>query len=171
MCDVKTTALLVVDVQEGFMQGDFAVYNAPEFLARTRELIEWARQESLPVVYVQHNEAPEYDGPIHHSIAPLPTDPIVLKIYPDAFYETNLQEVLTDLGVQKLILMGLQTEMCVNSTLRAALQRNYEVTVIEDMHTTIDADQPATAIIAEHNQTFKQLTSVVPLSKLMKEGI
>jgi nicotinamidase-related amidase len=168
---MKTTALLVVDVQEGFMQGDFPVYNAPEFLARTRELIDWARQQSLPIVYVQHNEAPEYDGQIHASIAPLPTDPIVLKLYPDAFYETNLQEVLHQLGIEKLILMGLQTEMCVNSTLRAALQRNYEVTVIEDMHTTIDADQPATSIIAEHNQTFKQLASVIPLSKLMKDGV
>ncbi|MBN1966334.1 MAG: cysteine hydrolase [Anaerolineae bacterium] len=163
------TALLIIDVQVGFFENEPPVYQGDAMLARIQDLIERARAAGVPVVFVQHDEAPEIDGPIHPAIAPLAGDPVVHKMTPDSFYQTDLQEILAGLGTKKLILAGFQTEYCIDTTCRRAFSMGYEVTLVQDAHSTItfpDAPLDAPAIIAHHNHVLRAFASVIPAGAL-----
>lgn len=160
---MSQSALLIIDVQTGMIDGQDAVYKAHEMLERIHNLILNAQKASVLVVYVQHDEAPEYDGVIHPRIAPQGDAPIVHKMQPDAFHETDLQDILDKLGVKSLIIAGFQTNFCINATSRQAHQRGYEVTVVEDAHSTTGATPAnAEAIIADYNQQFAEFARLVP---------
>lgn len=164
---MSQSALLVIDVQTGMIDGESAVYKAPEMLERIHNLILSAQQAGVPVVYVQHDEAPEYDGVIHPRIAPQGGEPVVHKMQPDAFHETDLQDVLDNLGVESLVVAGFQTDFCINATSRQAHQRGYAVTIVEDAHsTTGDNISAAEATIADYNQQFGTFARLVPAAAL-----
>lgn len=88
-------------------------------------------------------------------LAPAPGEAIVEKSYRDAFEDTDLEQVLSRLGVGRLIVTGAQTDMCVRSTLHGALVRGYDATLVSDAHTTEDMIQagapPAEAVIRHTN--------------------
>ena len=92
------TALLVVDVQVGFIEGDPPVYQAADMVARIKGLIGKARAAHAPVIYVQHNTDPDIDGPVHPDIAPAEGDVVVLKYTPDSFHETALKQMERGFG-------------------------------------------------------------------------
>jgi hypothetical protein len=88
-----------------------------------------------PVIYVQHNEdegldtnSPNWN--IHHMIAPFAGDTIIQKHKPDSFHDTNLHTELVALGIRKVVLVGLQTDMCIDATCRRANELGYQVTVV-----------------------------------------
>lgn len=154
-------AFLVVDVQTGFIDGMFSVYQAESMLERIKQLIEKARSTETPLIYVQHNEDIENDGPIHPSISPTETDNVILKMTPDSFHETNLEEVLRKLCVEEVVIAGFQTDYCINATAKRANELGYHVTIVEDAHSTIDSDdQTASEIIKEYNSRFKQIANL-----------
>jgi len=160
-------ALLVVDMQTGFLEGQFAVAGADALLENVLNLITAARHKGLPVVFIRHDESPEYDGPLHPSLQPQADEPIVAKLKPNAFHETELAQVLAKIGATQLILAGLQTEVCIAATSREAHARGYSVTILEDVHSTLDSEsQTAAAIIADHNEQFRQFAQLVPLASL-----
>lgn len=160
---MSTRALLVVDVQAGFIDGTTAVYKAHEMLERIETLIERARQAGTPVVYVQHDEALEYDGPLHPRIAPQDDEPVVHKLQPDAFADTDLQDILENLSVEALVIAGFQTEYCINATSRQAHKRGYAVTIVKDAHSTLgDTPADAEALIADYNQQFQTFARLIP---------
>jgi nicotinamidase-related amidase len=160
-------ALLVIDVQTGIVGGEYAVYQAPELLKRIQKLIEEARAANVPVIYVQHDEAPEYDGVIHPDIAPKADEAVIHKFKPDAFFETNLQETLEDMGIRKLVLVGCQTDMCVNATTRKAAELGYDVHVVEDAHSTVDNEkEDAASVIRRHNEEFSKIARLVEADAL-----
>jgi nicotinamidase-related amidase len=160
---MSKSALLVIDVQTGMIDGEGAVYQAHEMLDRIYGLILKAQQAKVPVVYVQHDEAPEYDGVIHPRIAPRGNEPVVHKMQPDAFHETDLQKILDELGVESLVVAGFQTDFCVNATSRQAHQRGYGVTIVQDAHSTTGATTTeAQATIADYNQQFASFAGLVP---------
>jgi nicotinamidase-related amidase len=136
-------ALLVVDVQQGLVDYLPAARSA-EFVATIRGLIDRARSLGVPVVYVQHEEdgeglvrgTPMWE--IAGPITPLPSDPIVAKRHRDAFRETDLVDVLARLGADRLIVCGMQTEFCIDATIREAERRGYSVTLVGDGHATYD---------------------------------
>ena len=155
-------ALLVIDVQTGIVGGEYAVHQAPELVQKIQKLIEEARAANVPVVYVQHDEAPEYDGVIHPDIEPKADEPVIHKFKPDAFLDTNLQETLEDMGIKKLVLVGCQTDMCVNATTRKAAELGYDVRVVQDAHSTISsAKEDAPTIIQRHNDEFSKIAQLV----------
>lgn len=155
------TALLVVDVQTGFIDGNPCVYQAQDVLARIGDLIAKARAANVPVVYIQHNSAPEYDGPIHPAIEPQPGEPVILKYRPDSFYETNLQAELDARDIDKLILMGFQTEFCIDTTCRRASSLDYDITLVQDAHSTFDGTAlNAAQIIAHHSAVLAEFATV-----------
>src|SRR6266704_2177549 len=134
------TALLVVDVQNGVVEG------APErdaVVANVGSLVEKARQEQVPVVWVQHSDdeglATGSDNwRIVPELAPSDDEPLVEKIYADSFEDTTLETVLSDLSVGRLVVVGAQTDECVRSTLHGAIVRGYDATLVSDAHTTED---------------------------------
>ena len=138
------TALVIIDMQVNLLKH---AYQHDEVLARIATLLEKARATQTPVIYVQHDgprgHGLEVNTPgwqIHPAIAPLPTEPIVHKRASDSFHKTTLQQELATRGIQHLVIVGGQTEYCVDTTARRATTCNYEVTLVADAHTTDDND-------------------------------
>jgi nicotinamidase-related amidase len=133
------TALLVVDVQNGVVA---EAHERDAVVANVGSLVERARQEQVPVVWVQHSDDELERGSeawrIVPELAPGETEPLVEKHYGDAFEDTTLETVLSDLGVGRLVVAGAQTDECVRSTLHGAFVRGYDATLVSDAHTTED---------------------------------
>jgi nicotinamidase-related amidase len=154
------TALLVIDVQKG-MFAEEPVYRGTQLLEVLNDLIGRARAAGTPVIYVRHNGNriehplhPDNPGwPIHPAIAPADGELIVDKREPDSFYETTLQQELEARGIKKLVISGIQTDLCVDTTCRRAYSLDYEITLASDAHSTWDAGELSAAqIVAHHNQ-------------------
>jgi nicotinamidase-related amidase len=156
------TALLVIDLQVGNFEDAAPVYGGSDLLAKISRLIARARAAGVPVVYVQHcgpeNAIDQSGTPgweIHPAIAPEESDVVVQKSRPDAFQGTNLQRELESRGIERLIITGIQTEYCVDTTCRRAYSLGYDVTLVEDAHSTWDTDLlTAPQIIAHHNDVL-----------------
>jgi nicotinamidase-related amidase len=133
------TALLVIDVQNGVVEG---AHERDAVVANVGSLVEKARQEEIPVVWVQHFSDGLAKGTdnwqIVPELAPADSEPLVEKAYPDSFEDTNLETVLSGLGVGRLVVVGAQTDECIRSTLHGAIVRGYDATLVSDAHTTED---------------------------------
>jgi nicotinamidase-related amidase len=133
------TALLVVDVQNGVVEG---TPRRDEVVANVGSLVEKARGERVPVVWVQHSDEGLVRGSdewrIVPELRPDDTEPLVEKNYGDAFEATELEQVLSGLGVGRLVVVGAQTDACIRSTLHGAFTRGYDATLVGDAHTTED---------------------------------
>jgi len=151
------TALLVVDVQNGVVGG---AYERDTVVANVGSLVERARQEQVPVVWVQHSD----DGPLAKGsddwrivpeLARDDAEPLVEKRYADSFEDTVLESVLSGLQVGRLIVVGAQTDECIRSTLHGAIVRGYDATLVSDAHTTEDQSEwgapPPDKVIAHTN--------------------
>ena len=131
------TALLVVDVQNGVVKG---AHKRDAVVANIGMLVSRARQDRVPVIWVQHSDEQLARGAdswqIVPELSPNTSEPLVEKNYGDAFESTNLETVLSDLGVGKLFVVGAQTDACIRSTLHGAFVRGYDVILVSDAHTT-----------------------------------
>jgi nicotinamidase-related amidase len=138
----NNTALLVVDVQNGAVEG---AHERDAVVANIGSLVEKARQEEIPVVWVQHFSDGLAKGTdnwqIVPELAPADSEPLVEKAYPDSFEDTNLETVLSGLGVGRLVVVGAQTDECIRSTLHGAIVRGYDATLVSDAHTTEDQSE------------------------------
>ena len=133
------TALLVIDVQNGVVAGN---HGRDAVVANVGSLVEKARREKVPVVWVQHSDKGLTKGTdnwrIVPELAPGDAEPHVEKNYGDSFEDTTLETVLSGLGVGRLVVVGAQTDACVRSTLHGAFARGYDATLVSDAHTTED---------------------------------
>ncbi|HMD45157.1 MAG TPA: cysteine hydrolase family protein [Acidimicrobiales bacterium] len=133
------TALLVVDVQNGVVAG---AHRRDEVVANVGRLVDQARGEQVPVVWVQHSDEQLVRGSdqwrIVPELTPGDTEPLVEKNYADSFEDTDLEVVLCGLGVGRLVVAGAQTDTCVRSTLHGGLVRGYDAILVSDAHTTED---------------------------------
>jgi nicotinamidase-related amidase len=150
------TALVVIDVQNGVVE---RAHERDAVVANVGSLVERARREQIPVVWVQHFDEQLERGSdswrIVPELSPDEAEPIVEKTYGDSFEDTTLEAVLSDLGVGRLIVAGAQTDACIRSTLHGAFVRGYDATLVSDAHTTEDQSAwgapPPDAIIAHTN--------------------
>lgn len=154
------TALLVIDVQVGVMAG---APRRDDVIANIRALVDRARAEGVPVVWVQHSgdglkpgtEAWEYVPELER----LGSEPLVPKTYGDSFEATGLEDLLAGRGVGRLVVAGAQTDACVRSTIHGAFARGYDVTLVGDAHTTEDLTAygapPPEQVIAHTNLYWK----------------
>jgi nicotinamidase-related amidase len=150
------TALLVVDVQNGVVAG---AHERDSVVANIGSLVEKARQEQVPVVWVQHVDDELAQGSDDWRIVPelVPDDaePQVQKHYGDSFEDTNLETVLSDLGVGRLVVTGAETDACIRSTIHGAFTRGYDTTLVGDAHTAGDKSKwgapPVDQVIAHTN--------------------
>jgi nicotinamidase-related amidase len=140
--DRPNTALLVVDVQTGVVEG---AHRRDAVVANVGSLVERARQERVPVVWVQHSDEGLPRGSDEWRIVPeltrRDTEPLVEKNFGDSFEDTDLEAVLAGLGVGRLVVAGAQTDACIRSTLHGAFVRGYDATLVGDAHTTEDLTQ------------------------------
>jgi len=150
------TALLVVDMQNGVVARAHA---RDAVVANICRLVELARQEKVPVVWVEHTESHLPRGSdawrIVPELSPDAAEPHIEKSYGDAFEDTELEIVLSSLGVGKLVLVGAQTDQCIRATLHGAFVRGYDAILVSDAHTTEDATKwgapPPDQVIAHTN--------------------
>jgi nicotinamidase-related amidase len=150
------TALLVIDVQNGVVA---EAHDRDAVVATVNALVEKARREQVPVVWVQHNDGGLRRETDEWQIVPelsrADAEPLVHKSYGDAFEDTDLESVLSGLAVGRLIVSGAQTDMCIRSTLHGAFARGYDATLVSDAHTTEDLTEwgapPPDQVIAHTN--------------------
>jgi nicotinamidase-related amidase len=158
------TALLVVDVQNGVVEG---AHERNTVVANVGNLVEKARRERVPVVWVQHSDQQLVRGSDEWRIVPELTldegEPLVEKNYGDSFEDTSLESVLSDLEVGRLVVVGAQTDACVRSTLHGAFVRGYDATLVSDAHTTEDQTSwgapPPDQVIAHTNLYWTDQTA------------
>jgi nicotinamidase-related amidase len=158
------TALLVVDVQNGVVEG---AHERDAVVANVGSLVDKARQERIPVVWVQHSDEQlargSDDWRIVSELTPGDTEPLVEKQYGDSFEETTLETVLSGLEVGRLVVVGAQTDECIRSTLHGALVRGYDATLVSDAHTTEDLTAwgapPPAQVIAHTNLYWSNQTA------------
>jgi nicotinamidase-related amidase len=154
------TAVLVIDVQNGVVS---RAYNRDAVVASIGELVGKAREQGVPVVWVQHssNDLPKgaETWRIVPELDPREAEPLIEKRYGDAFEETSLEDLLAGLGVGRLIICGAQTDACIRSTLHGGVVRGYDAILVGDAHTTEDLTKwgapPPGQVIAHTNLYWK----------------
>jgi len=154
------TALIVIDVQNGVVA---SAHDRDAVVGRIAGLVDRARGEQVPVIWVQHDDDELVKGSADWELAPelVPDEgeSRIEKQYGDAFEATDLEEVLDRLGIGRLIVAGAQTDACIRSTLHGAFVRGYDTTLVGDAHTTDDRSEyglpPADKVIAHTNMYWK----------------
>jgi len=136
--DRPGTALIVIDVQNGVVA---AAHQRNEVIANIAALVGRARAEGVPVVWVQHSDdelphgSPQWQWV--PELVPGKGEPLIHKRFNSSFEQTELEQVLGQLGATHVVLAGAATNWCVRATAYGALDRGYDLTLIEDAHTTM----------------------------------
>jgi nicotinamidase-related amidase len=157
-----TSALVVIDMQQGLLNEQPAPYRSGEVLQNVGDLLGRARAAHVPVFHVQHDGGAgdslakgSAGWPHHPAVAPREGEPVIEKRQSSAFHDTDFHDRLQRVGVDRLVIAGMQTEYCVDSACRAAAALGYHVVLVSDAHTTFDSSAlPAERIIAHHNGTL-----------------
>ena len=161
----STTALVIIDVQVYLIDHDPPPAQTDALLATLADLLARARAADVPVIFVQHMQGPTravnpgHPGfAVHPAIAPLPGETLIHKRASDSFYGSDLRATLIDLDISALVIGGIQTEQCVDTTCRSALSHGYDVVLVGDGHTTWDTDSLTAQQIIDHcNVTLPDL--------------
>lgn len=152
-----SAALLVIDVQQALCFGEEAAFESERLIERVNHLSEQARRSGIPVVMVQHEEE---EGPLARGgegwalargLVVEESDILVGKAASDAFHCTGLHEELARRGVNRVVICGLQSDFCIDSTTRRALGLGYEVTLVSDAHSTCGSGLLSAAQISAHH--------------------
>lgn len=158
------TALMVIDVQKGVMSG---AHQRDAVVANISTLVDKARDERVPVVWVQHTSEELATGSDAWAYVPQlarrDSEPLVHKRFGDSFEDTDLERVLDEAGVGRLVVTGAQTDACVRSTIHGGLARGYDVTLVGDAHTTQDLSEygapPPGQVITHTNLYWRHQTA------------
>ncbi|KAK9237203.1 isochorismatase family protein [Lipomyces kononenkoae] len=144
------TALLVIDVQQSLL--DEGPWQAEAMLANIAKLVSAARVAKAPIIYITDRRV-QPNPALHASLQPSSSEASIEKSYCDSFIETRLEEELTTRKIERLIIAGMQTDYCIDTTCRSAAARGYTIVLIGDAHSTVD-DGPLSAeqVIAHHNR-------------------
>ena len=162
------TALLIIDVQNGLCSGEEECFDIQRIIRTINDLSTKVRALGLTVILVQHEEL---EGSLTHGSAAwqladdlltAADDLRVRKTTPDAFYQTDLLSLLQARGIDRLVICGLQTDYCINATVRQAHALGYDVVLAADAHSTVaNGSMAAEQIIANHNHRLGRLSSAV----------
>jgi nicotinamidase-related amidase len=154
------SALVVIDVQNGVVTD---AWKRDDVVANISGLVERARAEQVPVVWVQHNDDELVRGSDEWQLVPelsrAESEPLVEKSYGDSFEGTDLESVLGGLGVGRLVVVGAETDACVRSTIHGAFARGYDTTLVSDAHTAGDKTAwgaPEVAQVVAHTNLYWQ---------------
>jgi nicotinamidase-related amidase len=164
-----TKAVLVIDVQQGLCEGEGAAFDCAGTIARINKITRKARAAGAPVIFVQHESTSGYleRGTAAWQLASgldvQASDLRIRKTTPDAFLRTDLQDKLQELGVTEIVVCGMHSEFCVDTTTRRALALGYPVLLVSDGHTSAgNAAIDASQVIAHHTATLTNISSFGP---------
>ena len=168
------TALMVIDVQKDVVDN---AWKRDEVVRNIVSMVDKAREAQTPVIFVQHEDEVLVKGSdgwqFVDEIAPISGEPVIAKHYLDAFAETGLPQVLEGLNISHLVICGAESMACIRATSHRALAEGYDLTLVEDAHTTsaldyADVQLSASQIIGYTNLSLQfttypgQETRVVP---------
>ena len=160
LTDRPGTALLVIDAQNDVVA---RAHDRDAVVANIASLVDKARAGEVPVVWVQHSGEQLPVGSDGWRFVPelgvQGSEPVVHKEYGDAFEDTDLETVLAERQVGRLVLAGAQSDGCIRCTLHGALVRGYDTTLVEDAHTTEDLTEwgaPDPALVINHTNLYWQ---------------
>jgi nicotinamidase-related amidase len=154
------TALLVIDIQKDYFPGGkFPLVDPLPAAQKAYELLQCFREHGGRHVHIQHISTKpdatffirgDSGSDIHDAVAHFEGEPIVYKHYPNSFRETNLLEILQGWGIERMVITGMMTHMCVDATARAAVDLGFKLVVVEDACATRDLTYGETTIPAEY---------------------
>ncbi len=175
-------ALLLIDIQNDYFPGGaMELAGSPEAAAQAAGLLAAFRRRSLPVIHVQHLAdrpgatffLPGTAGAgLHRSVPPLPGEPVFQKHFPNAFRDTPLLRHLREAGITRLVIAGMMTHMCIDTSTRAAADLGFECVLAGDAcatralafgGTTVPAEQVQAAFLAALDGTFAQVATAASL--------
>ncbi len=173
--DRPNTALLVVDVQNDVVAN---AYRRDEVIANIGSLVDRARAEQVPVIWVQHTDDNLAENSVGwqyvSELQRQESEPLVHKKYGDSFEDTTLESQLAQRGVGRLIVAGAQTDACIRSTLHGAFTRGYDTILVGDAHTTDDYSQyglpTVDKVIAHTNMYWSWQTGPGRVAKVLDAG-
>lgn len=173
-----TAALVIIDIQRDYFPGGRMPLFEPEAAAGAAGMIlNRFRAQGRPVVHVRHEALapgatfflPGTDGVLFHpAVEPEEGELVITKHHPNAFLRTPLHERLGEMGVKDLVVVGMMTHMCIDTSVRAASDLGYRVTLAADAtatralsHGGVDVDAPAVAAayLAALNGSFARVTA------------
>lgn len=174
-----STALIIVDIQNDyFPKGNMELSNPEKAVANAAKVLEWFRKNNKEnIFHIQHIAADPALGffisdtvgaEIHETVQPLENESIIIKHFPNSFLKTELEIKLKEKGITKVVVVGMMTHMCIDATVRAAVDLGYETTLIEDACATRDlsyegnvvpADQVHYAFVGALNGMYCDVTS------------
>ena len=174
--DLEQAALLVIDVQCGAFDGRLCppMPDGDALLAACRSAVDWARQQQVPVFWIQHSEpGGPMDGPgfeIDPRLNPGPEEPRFTKTVPNAFEETSLAQALQNAGRSQPILIGLQSDCCIEASTRGAQALGLQPRLVPDAHHTWpDRGLSAEALRDEISQALEHAgVALIPLPQLIR---
>lgn len=156
--DRPNTALLVIDVQNDVVAG---AHDRDGVIANIAAVVAKARTEGAPVIWVQHSDDNLPQGSDGWQYVPelarADSEPLIHKRYGDSFEATDLEQVLAERKVGRLVVTGAQTDACIRSTLHGAIVRGYDATLVSDAHTTEDLSQwgaPTPDLVIAHTNLY-----------------
>lgn len=183
---MKKTALLLVDIQNDYFPGgNFEQENAEAAAGRAAEVLAGFRERGMPVIHIRHESLQEGAGfflpgtpgaEIHPAVTPGEGEPVILKHYPNSFRETGLEAQLRALGVERVIITGMMTLMCIDATTRAAADLGYDVVVLSDAcaaralefeGTVVEAAQVHAAFLAALSMFYAEVTDTASFIKTL----
>ncbi|NMM07724.1 cysteine hydrolase family protein [Polaromonas sp.] len=163
------TALLVIDVQQGLCEGEHAAFESQQVIARINQVSGKARAAGALVIFIQHESTSGYlefataAWQLAQGLQVEPRDVRMRKTTPDSFHRTELEQILKRHAVADLVICGMHTEFCVDTTSRRALALGYPVVLVADAHTTEgNAHLSAAQVIQHHNDTLTNISSFGP---------
>ncbi|MFM9917772.1 MAG: cysteine hydrolase family protein [Rhizobacter sp.] len=136
-CQLQGSALIMIDLQNTYRKGVMQLSGVEQALAEAEKLLEMARDLKLPIFHIRHDGGvgSPYDvaseiGAISDEVAPIAGEPVITKNYPNSFVQTDLDARLKAIGIQKIVLAGFMTHMCINSTAHGGFNLGYAATVV-----------------------------------------
>lgn len=154
------TALLIIDIQDFYFPGGFSELVEPETAAKNAaSILNQFREKELPVIHIQHQTDTQMS--IHHTVKPIVGETIIVKNEINCFNGTSLKAHIDSLGITTLVIVGMQTHMCVEAATRASYDYGYTVYLIEDACATKQLEYKNTTIMSQQVQasTFSTLAN------------
>lgn len=146
------TALVVVDMQQGLF--DEGPWNPDGLIRSVSGLVDAAKTAGVPIFFVTDRRVAPDPG-LHPSLEPSDADVLIEKSYCDSFLETSLDAELKARGIERLVVAGMQTDYCIDTTCRSGAAHGYQVLLVGDAHSTCDHEHlDARQIIAHHNRVL-----------------
>lgn len=166
---IMTTALLVIDVQQGLCEGEHEAFESQRVIGRINEASAKARDAGGLVIFIQHESTSGYlefesdSWQLALGLHVESTDLRIRKTTPDSFHRTELEQVLSAHAVTDLVICGMHTEFCVDTTTRRALALGFPVILVGDAHTSEgNRHLSALQVIRHHNETLANISSFGP---------